>query len=82
MSASSPSDELSPGYLEEYCGDRLLASNTIMMVIATAMLVLRLYARSLRDVSRGWDDFLLLPSWCFLTGLGAAIYGLYPQLPS
>ena len=74
MAVPAQPKEFPPGYLEEYSGDQLVVANTVILVIATSLLALRLYARSLTNASRGWDEFLLPPSWVLLLGLGILLY--------
>lgn len=74
MAVPSQSNDLPPEYLAEYSGARLIVANSIILVVATTLLALRLYARSLTNASRGWDEFLLPPAWILLLGLGIVIY--------
>lgn len=73
MSASPPS--FPPGYLEENNGGRVYAACTIILIVTTVLFPLRLYARSLTSAKRGWDDHVLIPSYVFLLGLIASVYG-------
>lgn len=66
-----------PGYLEADISAHLYAATTVILVICNILLALRLYARSLTDGRRGWDDFFLIPSWMFLVGLCILMYGTY-----
>lgn len=70
-------DQFPPGYLEENKGGRVIAAVTSMLAITTILFALRLYARSLTKAPRGWDDHLLIPSYIFMLGLIASIYGQY-----
>ena len=74
MSNSTQVQKYPPGYLEEYSGRRVILADFLVLTIATILLCLRIYSRSLTSVSKGWDDFLLIPSWVFLVALGIVIY--------
>ncbi|RAL10371.1 uncharacterized protein BO97DRAFT_471836 [Aspergillus homomorphus CBS 101889] len=60
-------------YLNENISGRLTAATTVIVVLTTILLALRLYARSLAHVASGWDDILLAPAW--LLCLGTCITG-------
>ncbi|RAH75549.1 uncharacterized protein BO66DRAFT_387422 [Aspergillus aculeatinus CBS 121060] len=60
-------------YLNEDISGRLTAATTVIVVLTTTLLALRIYVRSLAHVSSGWDDILLAPAW--LLCLGACITG-------
>lgn len=79
--ASIPSTQLPPEYLEEYTGNRVLAATTIILVLSTVLLGLRLYARSLTRAALGSDDFILLPAWILLLGLIICLYSKLLQYP-
>lgn len=68
-------DQFPPGYLEENKSGRVIAAVTSMLAITTILFALRLYARSLTKTPRGWDDHLLIPSYIFIVGVIASIYG-------
>jgi hypothetical protein len=75
MSTTPPSPEdFPPGYLEEDNGGRVIAAVTTMLVIATILYALRLYARSLTKAPRGWDDHVLIPAYIFFLGLVSCMY--------
>ena len=62
------------GYLEENHGTRVLVATSVILVLSTTLLVLRLYARTLTSASRGWDEWILIPAWFFLLGLIICLY--------
>ena len=74
MSNSTLPQDFPPGYLEAYSGRQVIIADSVILAFATILLCLRFYSRSLTSVSRGWDDFLLLPAWICLVGLGSVIY--------
>ncbi|KAI1342702.1 hypothetical protein F5Y15DRAFT_312660 [Xylariaceae sp. FL0016] len=63
-----------PGYLEENRGDSVIAAATVILIFTTVLFGLRLYARSLTNAKRGWDDHLLIPAYVFLLGLLSCLY--------
>ncbi|MCJ1377285.1 hypothetical protein MMC17_000377 [Xylographa soralifera] len=69
MADPSQPPPLSPEYLNQDLSGQLLAATTIILIFATALFVLRLYARSLTKAKWGWDDFLLPPAWILLVAL-------------
>ena len=75
MASSTASETYSPEYLDAYNAQGTVAANTMMLIITTTLLALRLYARSLTPASRGWDELLLFFSWIFMLGLITVIYG-------
>lgn len=79
--AGSPAPEdFPPGYLEAYNGNQLVAATTAILVVATILLVLRIYGRGLKPGSRGWDDVLLPPSWLLFVALCVLMYSKVDQL--
>ncbi|KAL3473782.1 hypothetical protein BJX99DRAFT_261039 [Aspergillus californicus] len=67
-------DAQSPGYLETDNGSRVIIATSFILVLATVLLALRLFARSLTQARRGWDEFLLVPSYLCLVGLIICLY--------
>lgn len=67
-SSSGQPPQLSASYLAEDISGQLLAATTVILVITTALVALRFYARSLTNASAGWDDLLLPPSWILVVG--------------
>ncbi|KAL4966090.1 uncharacterized protein BDV14DRAFT_199223 [Aspergillus stella-maris] len=63
-----------PSYLETDNGSRVVVASTFIIVLTTVLLALRLFARSLTQARRGWDEFLLIPSYLFLVGLIICLY--------
>jgi len=59
-----------PGYLEQYSGNPMVAATVAILVIATILCGLRAWVRVFLTKVKGWDDYLLLPAWLFLIGLG------------
>lgn len=74
MASGSEKPHFPPGYLEADHSNQLLAANTVILAFATILLVLRLYARSLKNVKWGWDDILLPPAWILLVGTSVTGY--------
>lgn len=67
-----------PSYLEANSSSNLYAATTIILVLCTILLCLRLWARHLSPAGRGWDDYFLVPSYlCFL----AVCILMYSKLP-
>lgn len=71
MATTSTSPPPDPAYLAENCSSRLVAAIAVMLTLSTLFLVLRLYARTLTNASRGWDEYLLPIAWLFMVGLCA-----------
>jgi hypothetical protein len=65
--------EFPPGYLEQYSGKPMVATTVAILVIATILFGLRAWVRISLTTFKGWDDYLLLPAWLVLIGLGATI---------
>ncbi|KAK1145155.1 hypothetical protein N8T08_004588 [Aspergillus melleus] len=63
-----------PGYMEANRGNQVLAATSFILVLSTILLAMRLYARSLTKASRGWDEFLLVPSYMCVMGLSICLY--------
>ena len=74
MAAPTNMTDFPPGYLEEDHGPKVLAATTVILVFTTVLLGLRIYARSLTKAERGWDEFLLYPSYLLLVGLLICLY--------
>ncbi|PYH40576.1 uncharacterized protein BP01DRAFT_272576, partial [Aspergillus saccharolyticus JOP 1030-1] len=55
-------------YLNEDISGRLMAATTVILILTTTLLALRVYARSLAHVTSGWDDILLVPAWLLCLG--------------
>jgi len=60
--------QLSPEYIEEYSGGRLVALAASLIVIITFFVSLRFYARWLSKTKWGLDDYLVLLSLALLIG--------------
>ncbi|RAL13171.1 uncharacterized protein BO97DRAFT_388960 [Aspergillus homomorphus CBS 101889] len=71
---SAQSSSYPAGWLEVDHGSRVMAAVSFILVFTTILLALRLYARSLTSASRGWDEFLLVPSYLCLLGLLVCLY--------
>ena len=68
MVITSRSLDLSQKYLEENSSGRLVAAATVILVLTSLLLALRLYARALTAFERGWDEFLLPAAWILVVG--------------
>ncbi|KAI0112496.1 hypothetical protein GGR51DRAFT_507294 [Nemania sp. FL0031] len=64
-------DDIHP---EENNSGRLIAATTTILIIATLLFALRLFARSLTPAKRGWDDYVLSISYVLLIGLLITLY--------
>lgn len=71
MSAS----EFPEGYLEEYCGTKLLVVAIASIPILCFFVGLRYVARHLNKSAIGLDDILMLPSMVFIILLSASAIG-------
>lgn len=60
--------QLPPKYLSQNTSGQVITANTVILTIATVLLMLRFHARTLSSANRGWDDLLLLPAWILLVG--------------
>ena len=68
--ATTPSSPLpDPAYLAENCSGQLIAAIACILTLSTLFLALRLYARTLTNAIRGWDEYLLPIAWMFLVGV-------------
>lgn len=76
MATTSESQGLTLTYLEENCSGQLLAATTIILIIATLLVALRLYVRVLTPATRGWDEFLLPGAWILVVGASIVCYGM------
>ncbi|PLB50941.1 cytochrome P450 [Aspergillus steynii IBT 23096] len=74
MSDASAEPQFPPGYMEANNGNQVIAATTFTLVLTTILLGMRLYARSLTDAARGWDEFLLVPSYLCCMGLMIVLY--------
>lgn len=79
MASTAGPQHFSLDYLNEDSSNRLLAAITVILIIVTVLLGLRLYARNLTNAARGWDEFLLPPAWLLV--VGACVTG-YRELPT
>lgn len=52
-----------PGYLQEYNGDILRNVAISFIVLVTAVVALRFYARSLSKATLGLEDVLIVPAY-------------------
>lgn len=68
-----PREQISSQYLEEDVSNRLVAASSVILVVTTILLALRLYVRSLPNVKTGLEDILLLPA--YLLSLASCICG-------
>ena len=57
-----------PGYLEQDHGDHLVAAASIILVLTTVCLALRMYARHLTEANYGWEDGILSFAWICIVG--------------
>jgi hypothetical protein len=71
MLSTSTTDN--PTYLYEDVSYRLVVATTIILVVSTTLLCLRLYIRTFPTIKSGPEDILLIPAY-FLS-LGACITG-------
>lgn len=69
MSTPPGAQPLPPGYAKEDNSGQLVAANVVMLVSATVFLGSRLYVRRLTNSARGWDEFILVPSYFLLLGV-------------
>ncbi|PLB55593.1 integral membrane protein [Aspergillus steynii IBT 23096] len=67
-------EQVSSEYLQEDISGQLVAAASVILVITTILLALRLYVRSLPNVKSGLEDFLLLPA--YILSMGASTIGL------
>ncbi|KAH8429732.1 uncharacterized protein LDX57_007404 [Aspergillus melleus] len=74
MSDSPAEPQFPPGYMEADRGSQVIAASSFILVLTTILLAMRLYARSLTKAARGWDEFLLVPSYMCLIGLLICLY--------
>ncbi|KAI9036750.1 cytochrome P450 [Aspergillus affinis] len=74
MSDSTAEPHYPPGYLEEDRSSQVIVASSFILVLTTILLAMRLYARSLTKAVRGWDEFLLVPSYICLMGLIVCLY--------
>ena len=81
MGSASQSAVHPPGYLEADTSGNVYAATSIMLTFATILLGLRIYARTLTQATRGWDDFFLLPSYVLFLGLCILMYGQSDSRP-
>lgn len=72
---SSSTETYPSGYMEVNHGGRVIGAVTFILIFTSALLILRLYARSLTKATRGWDEFLLVPSYLLMLGLFICLYG-------
>jgi hypothetical protein len=73
MSTQAP--VYAPGFLDVNHSGRVFGAVSFILVFTTILLALRLYARSLTRASRGWDEYILVPSYLCLLGLLICLYG-------
>ncbi|KAF2971587.1 hypothetical protein GQX73_g1923 [Xylaria multiplex] len=78
MDSSSP-PQFPPGYLETNNGVNVIIANSIILVLATLLYMVRLIARSLAAAKRGWDDHLLIPAYLTFIGTVAVTYAEVTQ---
>lgn len=76
MSSTLTTDN--PTYLHEDVSYRLIIATTIILVVSTILVCLRLYIRTLPSIKSGPEDILLIPA--YLLSLGACITG-YCKFP-
>ena len=62
-------------YLGENSSGKVVASTSVILILATFLLALRFYSRLLTKTPSSWDDILLLPAWMFLVGACIVAYG-------
>lgn len=74
MATPPEAQGLSQRYLEEDSSGQLVAATTVMLVLPSLLLALRLYARVLTAAERGWDEFLLPVAWILVVGTCATCY--------
>ncbi|KAK2734199.1 putative NRPS-like protein biosynthetic cluster [Myotisia sp. PD_48] len=72
--------QFSPQFLAEDISARLVAASSIILVVTTILIALRLYIRRLPNVKTGLEDILLFIAYILqvgacITGLLAVIYG-------
>lgn len=66
--------QLSPEYLNEYIGDKLIYTSGIFIALETFFVALRCYARTLTASAIGWDDSIIPVAW--LANVGLCILGI------
>ncbi|KAI9035182.1 dimethylallyl tryptophan synthase [Aspergillus affinis] len=67
-------EHVSVEYLEADISEQLIVAASVILVVTTILLALRLYVRSLPSVKSGLEDLLLLPA--YLLSVGACITAL------
>ncbi|KAF7862477.1 hypothetical protein EAF04_007350 [Stromatinia cepivora] len=68
------SPDFTPEYMNAYTGNQVVIADATILALSTILLGLRIYVRSSRSAARGWDDYLLLPAWLLLVGLGIIVF--------
>lgn len=62
---------LSAEQLEDYSGDKVVATSVVFAVLTTIFLGLRFCSKRLMRSRSGWDDLLLVAAYVFNMGLCA-----------
>ncbi|KAK2606737.1 hypothetical protein N8I77_005468 [Diaporthe amygdali] len=62
---------LSAEEIEQYSGDKVVATSIIFAILTSIFLGLRFYSKSLMRSRSGWDDILLVAAYLFNVGLCA-----------
>ena len=70
-----------PGYLDEYCGYKLVHVGAAMIVVNSLFVGLRFLARYINRTPWWWDDWLMFPALIFVISLPAQGFGEYPHMP-
>lgn len=66
---------LSAEEVEQYSGDKVVATSIIFAILTSIFLGLRFYSKSLMRSRSGWDDILLVAAYLFNVGLCAVGIG-------
>lgn len=61
-------------YLEADISDQLYATTSVILILCTVLMGLRLWARHLTPAGRGWDDYFLVPSYVLFLALCILMY--------
>ena len=75
MISNSTTLQLPPGYAEEYSGDTLRNTAIAFIVLEITFVILRYISRALGKVSRGIDDYLMIPALVTCLGFDAFSIG-------
>ena len=67
LRSGEPVDESAlEGGLHAYGGDRVIACSVVFIVMCTAALVLRFYARRVARCPVSLEDYVLIPAWVLM----------------